>query len=126
MFSMLNRPVVGLLAGLFLGALDGLSALVSSPEVAGEIVGIVVGSSIKGLLAGLIVGVIARKLQSSRAAIGIGVLVAGAITAPIAYMNATHYGNTSYYWKIMLPGALVGAMVGYISMRYGRAPSKAA
>jgi len=48
------------------------------------------------------------------------VLVAGAITFPIAYLNATHYGQPSYYWKIMLPGALVGAIVGYTVIRYGK------
>jgi hypothetical protein len=122
---MLNRPLLGLLAGAVLGALDGLSALVSAPGVAGEIGGIVVGSSLKGVVAGLIVGVIARRMRSSRAAVGVGIAVAAALTAPIAYLNATHYGNASYYWKIMLPGALVGAMVGYITMRYGKAPAAA-
>ncbi len=122
---MLNRPVLGLLAGAVLGALDGLSALVSSPEVRSQIAGIVMGSSGKGILAGLIVGIIARKLHSSRAGVLVGVVVAAVITAPIAYMNAKQYGNASYYWKIMLPGALVGAIVGYTVMRYGRGPKAA-
>jgi hypothetical protein len=122
---MLNRPLTGLLAGVLLGALDGLSALISSPEVAGQIAGIVLGSSVKGLLAGLIVGTIARKLHSVGAAVAVGLVVAGVITAPIAYLNATQYGNPSYYWKIMLPGALVGAIVGYAVMRYGRPGSPA-
>lgn len=120
---MLNRPVLGLLAGALLGALDGLSALVSSPEVSGQIAGIVIGSTGKGLLAGLITGVIARKLTSSPLSIALGGLVALVITAPIAHLNAQHYGQPSYYWKIMLPGALVGAIVGYVVMRYGRAPA---
>jgi len=117
---MLNRPLLGLVTGAVLGAFDGLSALVSSPEVSGQIAGIVLGSSVKGVLAGLIVGVIARRMQSSRLAVAIGVLVAGVITFPIAYLNATHYGQPSYYWKIMLPGALVGAIVGYAVIRYGK------
>ncbi len=119
---MLNRPLLGLLVGAALGAVDGLSALVSSPEVSDQIGGIVVGSSLKGVLAGVIVGLIARRLRSSRVAVAVGVGVAGALTAPIAYMNATHYGRPDYYWKIMLPGALVGAIVGYVVMRYGRPP----
>jgi hypothetical protein len=120
---MLNRPVLGILIGTCLGALDGLSALVSSPEVAGQIAGIVLGSSMKGLLAGLITGLIARRLSSSPASVAIGTLVALVITAPIAHLNAQHYGQPSYYWKIMLPGALVGAIVGYAVMRYGRPPA---
>jgi threonine/homoserine efflux transporter RhtA len=119
---MLSRPVLGLLVGTALGALDGLSALVSSPEVSGQIAGIVVGSTIKGLLCGVIVGAIARKLRSSRAGVAIGVVVASVVTFPIAYMNATHYGRPDYYWKIMLPGALVGAIVGYVVMRHGKVP----
>lgn len=120
---MLNRPLLGLAVGSLLGALDGLSALVSSPEVSDQIGGIVVGSSIKGILAGVIVGVIARRMKSPGAGVALGTVVAGIITAPIAWLNATHYGNPSYYWKIMLPGALVGAIVGYVIVRYGK-PAK--
>jgi hypothetical protein len=119
---MLKRPVLGMWVGAVLGALDGLSALVSSPEVSGEIAGIVVGSTIKGLLAGLIAGAIGRKLRTTKAGLLVGLAVACAFTLPIAYMNANHYGRADYYWKIMLPGALVGAIVGYVVMRYGRAP----
>jgi len=119
---MLNRPLLGLLVGAALGAVDGLSSLVSSPEVSDQIAGIVVGSSLKGVLAGLIVGIVARKLHSSRVAVAVGVVVAGVITLPIAHLNATHYGRPDYYWKIMLPGALVGAIVGYVVMRHGRPP----
>ncbi len=122
----MNRPVLGLMVGAGLGVLDGLSALVSSPEVSAEIGGIVVGSAMKGLIAGIIVGVIARKLASSRWSTFIGVIVAGVITFPVAHMNATHYGRPDYYWKIMLPGALVGAIVGYVVMRYGKAPQQRA
>ena len=122
----MNRPLLGLLVGAGLGVLDGLSALVSSPEVSEGIAGIVVGSAGKGLLAGIIVGLIARKLTSSKWSTLIGVIIAAVITFPIAHMNATHYGRPDYYWKIMLPGALVGAIVGYVVMRYGKAPSRAA
>jgi threonine/homoserine efflux transporter RhtA len=85
----------------------------------------VLGSTIKGLLAGVIVGAIARRLRSLAAGLGVGVTVASVITFPIAYVNATHYGRLDYYWKIMLPGALVGAIVGYVVLRYGRVPSAA-
>jgi len=118
--TFLNRPLLGLLAGALLGVLDGLSALISSPEVSAQISGIVMGSSFKGLLAGLITGLIARRMKSPRLGLSIGLLVALVVTAPIAHLNAVHYGNPSYYWKIMLPGALVGAIVGFVIVRYGR------
>ena len=119
---MLNRPLLGLVTGAGLGVLDGLSALLTSPEVGDQIAGIVVGLTVKGLVAGLIVGAIARRLRSPGAGLAVGVVVASIVTFPIAYMNATHYGRPDYYWKIMLPGALVGAIVGYVVMRHGRAP----
>jgi hypothetical protein len=119
----MNRPLMGLLVGAVLGAVDGLSALVSSPEVSGQIAGIVMGSTGKGLIAGIVTGLIARKLQSTRAGLAVGVFVAALVTFPIAHMNAEHYGRPEYYWKIMLPGALVGAIAGYVVMRYGRAPA---
>jgi uncharacterized membrane protein YeaQ/YmgE (transglycosylase-associated protein family) len=120
-----GRPILGVLSGAALGALDGLSALVSSPEVSDQISGIVLGSSGKGILAGLIVGLVARKMKSSSAGIALGTVVAAVITLPVAYLNATQYGEPSYYWKIMLPGALVGAMVGYSVVRFGRPPAAA-
>jgi uncharacterized membrane-anchored protein YhcB (DUF1043 family) len=70
----------------------------------------------------VIIGVIARKLRSTKWGLVVGVIVALVITAPVAHMNASFYGEPSYYWKIMLPGALVGAIVGFAVMRYGRAP----
>jgi hypothetical protein len=30
-----------------------------------------------------------------------------------------------YYWEIMLPGSLAGAIVGYATQRYGRRPGQA-
>jgi hypothetical protein len=116
----LRRPVLGLLVGAALGALDGLTALVSAPEVREQIAGIVVGSSLKGLIAGLVIGAITRRMGSTRLGITVGTAVALALTAPIAHMNAVHSGQPSYYWKIILPGALVGAIVGYVTTRYGR------
>ena len=122
---MMNRPLLGLLVGAGLGILDGLSALVSSPEVSEQIGGIVVGSTFKGLLAGVLVGLIARRMKNPTMGIAIGTALAALITLPIAHMNATHYGRADYYWKIMLPGALVGAIVGYVVIRYGK-PREAA
>src|ERR1700722_2155632 len=115
---MLSRPVLGLVTGAALGPLDGLSALLTSPEVSNQIAGIVLGSTMKGLVAGVIVGAIARKLRSPGIGMAVGTAVAAVITLPIAYMNATQYGRADYYWKIMLHGALVGAIVGYVVMRH--------
>lgn len=114
----MNKPMYGLLLGGILGAVDGLFARISAPELKAELMGIVIGSTFKGLIVGLIVGFFARKVASLPWGIVFGGLVGLALAAPIAIMNSNHY-QTNYYWHIMLPGAIVGLIVGYATQRYG-------
>jgi hypothetical protein len=60
----MNKPVFAMLLGGILGIFDGLTALISAPEVRSQIVGIVIGSTIKGVIAGLIIGLVAQRTQS--------------------------------------------------------------
>ena len=113
----MKKPVFGLLLGGFLGVFDGLSALVSAPEVAPQIVGIVVGSTIKGLIAGALIGWYARKKNSLTA----GILFGGAVGLVLAYLVSLMQkmgGQPPYYWEIMLPGAILGIIVGYATQRH--------
>src|ERR1041384_2271511 len=64
----MNKPVLGLLIGGFLGIFDGLSALLSAPETRPEIVGIVIGSTFKGLVVGVLAGWFARRAHAVAAA----------------------------------------------------------
>ncbi len=116
----MNRPLLGLLVGGILGILDGSTAFLSAPELRPELAGIVMGSSAKGLVAGLVTGLIVRKMGSLPLGAVVGVVVGFLLAIPIAYMNATFYENMSYYWKIILPPTLMGAFVGYLTMRYGK------
>jgi hypothetical protein len=116
----MNRPLLGALVGTGLGALDGGSAFVSAPELRNELLGIVLGSTMKGLVVGLITGFLVRKTGSFPTGALVGVVAAIVLAAPIAYLNATHYQNQSYYWKIILPGALTGLLTGYAAVRWGR------
>jgi len=113
----MSKPIVGLILGGILVALDGLSALLSAPEVKPMIAGIVIGSTIKGLIAGVLIGWFAKKKASMPAGLavgfGIGLLLAFIIAA-IPEPDGTHY-----WWEIMLPGCLVGLIVGYATQRYG-------
>lgn len=114
----MNKPVLGLLLGGVLGIFDGLSALVSAPEVAPQIAGIVIGSTVKGIVAGVLIGWFARKVHSLPAGIvfglGIGLLLAFAIAA-MPNPDGSHY-----YWQIMLPGGILGVIVGYATQKYGK------
>ena len=72
----MNKPVFGLVLGGILGIFDGLSALLSSPEVSSQIVGIVIGSTFKGLIAGVLVGWFSKKVNSLPLGILFGLIVA--------------------------------------------------
>jgi hypothetical protein len=96
----------------------GLHALAQEPPRLGEVVGD--GGDRQRVLAREVFVAGPRRVTL------IGVGVAAVSTLPIAHLNAQHYGRADYCWKIMLPGALVGAIVGYVVMRYGKAPVRAA
>src|SRR5919206_4447947 len=113
----MNKPVFGLVVGGVLGIFDGLSALVSSPEVSSQIVGIVIGSTFKGLIAGVLIGWFAKKVNSLALGIVFGLLVGAALAFPIAIMNSNALHH-NYYWQIMLPGSVVGLIVGYATQRH--------
>lgn len=112
----MSKPVFGMLLGGFLGIFDGLSALVSAPETAPQIVGIVIGSTFKGLIAGVLIGWFAKKVNSLPLGIafglGVGLLLAFAVAA-MPQPDGTHY-----WWEIMLPGSILGIIVGYATQRH--------
>lgn len=114
----MNRPVFGLLLGGFLGIFDGLTALFSAPEVAPEIAGIVFFSTIKGIVTGLLIGIFEQKVQS----LPLGILFGLAVGAFLAFLIALSNG---YYWQMMLPGGVLGMIVGYATYKYGRGPRTA-
>ena len=117
----MNKPVFGMLLGGILGIFDGLSALISAPETAPAIVGIVIGSTFKGLLAGLLIGWFARRVQSVGKGIAFGILISGIFAYLVAAMPQPD--GTHYYWQIMLPGCVLGLIVGYATQKYGK-PSR--
>ncbi|MES2178410.1 MAG: hypothetical protein V4550_11180 [Gemmatimonadota bacterium] len=118
----MNKPVVGLILGGILGTFDGLTALISAPELKSEIAGIVIGSTGKGLVAGLIIGFIARKVSNLAAGIAAGMVVSGLLALPIAM--AKNPNGQVYFWEIMIPGCIVGLIVGYATQRFGVAPAR--
>ena len=84
------------------------------------IVGIVIGSTFKGLVVGVLAGWFAPKVDSvvQRAS-----LVGLALGAFFAYLVAAipRPLGVHYYWQIILPGSVLGLIVGYATQRYGRA-----
>jgi hypothetical protein len=111
----MSKPAVGLLLGAVLGVFDGATAWFT-PEVRPMMAGIIVGSTLKGVIAGLAAGIFARKVHSVLA----GTLFGLAVGLLLAYGVAAMPSETGqhYYFEIMLPGSIVGAIVGYATQRY--------
>ena len=111
----MNKPVFGLLLGAFLGIFDGLTAWFT-PEVRSQILTIVIGSTFKGLVAGIAIGYFAKKVHSLPLGILFGLAV-GMFLAFLIAMNPQPSGH-HYYFEIMLPGSILGAIVGFATQRY--------
>jgi hypothetical protein len=115
----MSKPVLGLLLGAALGFIDGATAyLYPYPDVREQIVGIIVGSTFKGFLTGIIAGFLALKLRSLPLGIAIGLAVGLVLSWLVAL-------GSGYYLEIMLPGSAIGAVLGFATQRYGRAPVRA-
>ncbi|HSF41784.1 MAG TPA: hypothetical protein VLT87_18430 [Thermoanaerobaculia bacterium] len=113
----MNKPLFGLLLGGVLGIFDGLSALISAPETRPEIVGIVIGSTFKGLIAGVLIGYFARKVKSLPLGILFGLIVGGLLAWLVTL-------GGPYFWEIVLPGSLVGVIVGYATQKHAEVPRR--
>jgi hypothetical protein len=113
----MNKIVLGLLVGGFLGVFDGLTAWFT-PDVRAQLLGIVIGSTVKGLIAGVLIGYFSKKVNSLPLGIlfglGIGLLLAFGVAA------IPNPGGKHYYFEIMLPGGIVGMIVGYATQRFGQ------
>jgi uncharacterized membrane protein len=124
-----SKPVLGLVLGGILGVFDGLSALVSAPNdpaVKAGIVGIVIGSTIKGILTGALVGWYATRSSSMQRTIIFGLGVGLALAFLVCMMQLLA-GENAYYWQIMLPGGILGMIVGYATFKSpASAPTRAA
>lgn len=107
----MNKVLFATLLGGFLGIFDGLTAWFT-PEVRAQMVGIVIGSTVKGILTGVLVGVFSRKVHS----LVWGTLFGLAVGAFFAYLILL--GNPGHALNIMLPGSLVGLIVGYAAQSH--------
>ena len=112
----MNKVLLGLLLGALLGAIDGGTAWFT-PSVRAQLAGIIVGSTVKGLIAGMAAGFFARKVNS----VPLGILFGLGVGALLAFVVA--YMQHGYYLEIILPGSIVGMIVGYATQRYGMAPA---
>lgn len=110
----MNKILVGLVLGLVLGAVDGATAWFY-PETHSMMGAIMVGSSMKGMVVGLLCGWFARRVQSLKWGIAVGSglgLLFAFLVAAMDTVNGRHP-----YLEIMLPGFVVGAIIGFLTQR---------
>jgi hypothetical protein len=118
----MNKIVLGLLLGGILGIFDGLTAWFT-PEVRAQLLTIVIGSTFKGLITGVLIGYFARKVKS----LPLGIIFGLAVGLVLAFAVAAipNPGGKHYYFEIMLPGGILGMIVGYATQRFGLASQTA-
>jgi len=112
----MNQIVAGLLLGLVLGAIDGATAWFY-PEARSMMGSIMMGSAMKGMVVGLLCGWFARKVHS----ISWGIAMGSALGILFAFLVAAAdtVNGVHPYLQIMLPGFVVGAIVGFLTQRVG-------
>lgn len=110
----MNKILVGVIAGAILGAIDGATAWFT-PAVRNEILIIIVSSTIKGVLAGVAAGWYARRVQSVPKGIAFGFFVGLLLAFIVSATTPEHY-----WWQIMVPGSILGGVIGWATQRYGR------
>lgn len=119
----MNKIVVGLVAGAVLGAVDGGTAWFY-PEARPLIASILMGSTFKGMVVGALSGWFARRVQSTGWGIAVGAAL-GLLFAFLVAASNTVNGRHAYL-EIMLPGFVVGIIIGFLTQRVGSAaPARA-
>jgi hypothetical protein len=114
----MNKILLGVILGAVLGAIDGATAWFT-PDVRPMIVQIIIGGAIKSIIAGAIIGAFARKVRSVGACVLFGLVVGGVLAFIVAQLQHAHY------LEIIVPGSIVGLILGYVTQRYGTAPAVA-
>ena len=115
----LTKPVLGLTIGGVLGMLDGLSGFLE-PSLAAVMGSVITFSLLKGLVAGIATGYVSQRVHS----MAVGILAGIAIAAALSLLVVLRAGM-ALFWDILLPGMLLGAIVGFATQRFGKRPEPA-
>jgi len=93
--------------------MDGLSGFLY-PGLAPVMTSVITFSLLKGLIAGVIIGYVAQRLHSMI----LGIL-AGAVIASALSLLVILRAGMALFWDILLPGMLLGVIVGFATQRFG-------
>jgi hypothetical protein len=109
-----TKPMLGLAVGGTLGLLDGLSGFLE-PSLAPLMTSVITFSLLKGLISGVAIGYFSKRVQSMLLGIFAGVAIAAAFS-----MLLILKAGLALFWDIMLPGMLLGVIVGFATQRFGK------
>ena len=110
----LSKPTLGLVTGGALGLLDGLSGFLE-PSLAAVMTSVITFSMLKGLLSGLAIGFFSERVRSMSLGLFAGIVIA-ALLSFLVILKA----GMGLFWDIMLPGMLLGLIVGFATQKFGR------
>ena len=110
----LSKPMLGLVTGGALGLLDGLSGFLE-PSLAAVMTSVITFSMLKGLLSGLAIGFFSERVRSMSLGLFAGIVIA-ALLSFLVILKA----GMGLFWDIMLPGMLLGLIVGFATQKFGR------
>jgi len=119
----MKRVFFAMVVGAILGALDGLTAWFT-PEVRSQIGTIVMLSSLKSVIAGLAIGIFAGFVKNRTIVVLFG-LGMGLLLAFLVAMSPDPNTGKHYYAEIMVPGGLVGLLIGFATQRFAVATQSA-
>ena len=113
----MNKILVGVIVGAVLGAdrrRDGLVHARGAPQM----LGIIIGSTIKGVIAGVAAGWFARRVQSVPK--GSPSASSSDCCSRSRSRRCRIRHGRAYWWQIMVPGSILGGVIGWATQRYGR------
>src|SRR5580658_11389119 len=107
----LTKPMLGLAVGGTLGLLDGLSGFLE-PSLAPVMSSVITFSLLKGLVSGIAIGYVSQRFHSMLVGVLAGIGIAGALSL-LVILRA----GMVLFWDIMLPGMLLGIVVGFTTQK---------
>jgi len=116
----LTKPMLGLVVGGVLGLMGGLSGFFE-PSLVSKMGSVITFSLLKGLVAGITTGYVSQRVHS----MVLGILAGIGIAAVLSLLVVLRAGM-ALFWDIMVPGMLLGAIVGFATQRFGRRAEPAA
>ncbi len=114
----MGKIALGMIVGTVLGLVDGLLTFFSPEAVAmGMMPMIIIGSTIKGFITGAAIGWLSKRYRSYVVGM-VGGLAVGLVLSFLVALMPDPEGN-HHYFEIMLPGAIVGGVAGFVCQRWG-------